>query len=67
MTHRANGSITLVGEITGTTEKAVQFRETVTGLELWIPRSVLQDGDALEMGDTDLVCARWFADREGLA
>ena len=59
--------VTLVGEITQTTDRAVLFRERVTDAELWIPRSVLRDGAEADTGDTDILCKTWFARREGLA
>lgn len=40
--------------------------ELPDGEEKWVPRSVLQDGGSLEFGDTDLICAEWFAKKEGL-
>lgn len=32
----------------------------------WIPRSVCDEGDILEIGDTDISVREWFADKEGL-
>jgi hypothetical protein len=59
--------ITLSGvdEVIATTEKAVlvsfsNFRET------WIPRSLCDNGECLEKGDTDIVVQEWFAKKEGL-
>lgn len=66
MTRRPPRTATLVGEIIRTTQAAVLYRETVTDRETWIPRSVLQDGDQVETGDTDLVCACWFIEKEDL-
>jgi hypothetical protein len=34
--------------------------------EVWIPRSVREDGADLGEGDTDIVVAEWFAEKEGL-
>lgn len=34
--------------------------------QVWIPRSVCQDGDTLKEGDTDIMVAEWFAEKEGL-
>lgn len=57
--------VSLEGEVARTTERAVLYRDE-WGNETWIPRSVLLDGDSLDDGDTDLVCAEWFAEKEGL-
>ena len=32
----------------------------------WIPRSLCDDGENLEEGDTDIVVDRWKAEQEGL-
>jgi hypothetical protein len=32
----------------------------------WLPRALCEDGDSLEVGDTDLRCAAWLAAQEGL-
>lgn len=57
---------TLIGEVLRpTTERAVLFR-LETGVEKWIPRSVCLDGDVISEGDTELVVAEWFCEKEGL-
>lgn len=56
---------TVKGEVKRTTRLAVLFKPE-DGDELWVPRSVCLDGDEIEDGDTDLVIADWFIDREGL-
>jgi len=49
------------------TAKAVLVRFSTAGrADVWIPRSVCEDGDALEEGDTDVVVQEWFAEREGM-
>lgn len=58
--------VDLEGEVHYETARAVEVK-LATGETIWIPRSVLLDGDALTIGDTDLVCAEWFALKEGLA
>lgn len=35
--------------------------------EVWVPRSVCEDGDSLDVGDTDICVSRWFAEREELS
>lgn len=55
----------LVGEVLRVSPRAVLFR-TDTGIETWIPRSVCLDGDTIDVGDTDLVVAEWFCEKEGL-
>ena len=47
-----------------TTDKAVLIKKGAT--EVWVPRSCVQDHDALAVGDTDLTVASWFVAREGL-
>jgi hypothetical protein len=49
-----------------TTEQAVLLRDR-SGRDTWIPRSQCEDGDALDIDDTDICVASWFASREGLA
>ncbi len=58
--------VTLNGGITRTTERAVLLAEN-EDTEHWIPRSVCLDGDTLEVGDTGVVVALWYAEQEGLA
>lgn len=55
---------TIHAEITRTTDKAVLV--TMDGENHWIPRSVCLDGDALEVGDDDLIVADWWLEKEGL-
>lgn len=55
---------TIDAEITRATGKAVLV--TIDGDEHWIPRSVCLDGDALDVGDADLIVADWWLEKEGL-
>lgn len=55
----------LTGEVVRATSYAVLFRDE-SGREWWIPRSVCLDGDSLDEGDTDLVVATWFCEKEGI-
>jgi hypothetical protein len=49
------------------TEKAVQVATDPHAENFqWIPRSVCENGDELEEGDTDICVERWFADKEDL-
>jgi hypothetical protein len=34
--------------------------------EIWIPRSVIENGDTIAKDDEDVVVQEWFAEREGL-
>ena len=61
--------VTLSGvQIVHTTKLAVQIGWTEHSEEMfaWIPRSLCVDGDTLGEGDTDVIVAQWFADKEGL-
>lgn len=54
-----------IDEIETTTDAAVLA--VIDGDELWIPRSVIEDGNSVEEGDDDsLEVAKWFAEKEGL-
>lgn len=33
----------------------------------WIPRSIIENGDEIKVGDDELSIARWWAEKEGLA
>lgn len=55
----------LVGEVLRVSPRAVLFRADA-GTEAWIPRSVCLDGDTIDVGDTDIVAAEWFCEKEGL-
>lgn len=53
------------GTIIAETDKAVLL-EQKNGDETWIPRSVIDGGDATEEQDRDPNVADWFIDKEGL-
>lgn len=54
-------------EVIAVTEKAVQVATDPHAENFqWIPRSVCENGDELEEGDTDICVERWFADKEDL-
>lgn len=69
--------VIVAGEVIHTTELAVLVRverdpqlpgfAPLPPREIWIPRSVCEDGDDLEEGDTSVVVRSWWADREGLS
>lgn len=59
------GQSTLSGEVTKTSRSAVLFVMD-DGTELWVPRSVCLDGDSLDEGDTDLVVADWWLEKNGV-
>ncbi len=56
---------TLDAEVTRTTEAAVLVR-LESGEEKWIPRSVCLEGDALDVGDSEVIVADWWIEKEGL-
>lgn len=52
---------TLSGEIIRVTDKAILFENDANGQQTWIPRSVCLDGDALNVGDSDVIIkTRWL-------
>jgi hypothetical protein len=56
---------TISAEITRATDKAVLVE--IDGEQHWIPRSVCLEGDMLDVGDTDIIVADWWLEKEGLA
>jgi hypothetical protein len=69
----ARAYVTLDGYVVRrTSEKAVGIAKDMPGLSAaaapltWLPRSACTDGDALDVGDTDIVCAEWIAEERGL-
>lgn len=58
------GQTTVSGEVKRTTDDAILF--VVNGDEIWVPRSVCLDGSNVEEGDTDLIIANWWAEKECL-
>ena len=56
--------VLICGEVIRLTEKAVLY--DIDGDETWIPKSVLENPDAINEGDTELYIARWFCDKEGI-
>jgi len=65
MKRRGFGQSTIEAEITRATDAAVLV--DLGDREVWIPRSVCLEGDALDVGDTDLIVADWFIEKEGLS
>jgi len=55
---------TIEAEITRATDRAVLI--VYEGDEVWVPRSVCLEGDSLSVGDTDLIVADWWLEKEGL-
>ncbi len=54
-------------DVIKTTEKAVLVFEEDNERELWIPRSVIEDGESVEEDeDLDLNVESWFCEKEGL-
>lgn len=54
------------GEVIRLTEKAVLFQSEFTEEEIWIPLSLCEEPDTIEVGDTELEIALWFAEKKGL-
>ncbi len=53
------------GTVIAETDKAVCLQRD-DDEDIWIPRSVIDGGDAMEEQDTDPLVADWFIDKEGL-
>jgi hypothetical protein len=59
------GQTTLAGDVIRATDSAVLF-ERNDGAEFWVPRRCCLQGDEVEVGDTDLVVADWWLEKQGL-
>lgn len=55
---------TIHAEIVDATDMAVRILHD--GEAHWVPRSVCLEGDALDVGDADVVIADWWLEKEGL-
>lgn len=64
MKRRGFGQTTIEAEIIRATDAAVLI--DLGDREVWVPRSVCLEGDMLDVGDTDLIVADWFIEKEGL-
>lgn len=64
MTRRSFGQTILSGIVTKTTDGAALF-DPDEGSEFWVPRRVCLDGSSIEEGDTDIVVADWWLEKEG--
>lgn len=55
----------LFGRVMRLTEKAVLFEVEENGSprEHWIPKSQIEEGDSVSMGDTEIEVTEWFADK----
>jgi hypothetical protein len=55
-------------EVIAVTDMAIQIAWTEQSDDKthWIPRSLCEDGDRLDVGDTDVSVAKWFAIKEDL-
>lgn len=58
----------LFGEVVHITPKAVLFEyldndETV---EIWIPKSVIDDGEEVSIGDSEIYVQRWYCEKQDL-
>lgn len=56
---------TLAGEVVRTTSSAILFKRD-DGTEFWVPRRCCLQGEDIDAGDTDLVVADWWLEKEGL-
>lgn len=54
------------GMVIAETDMAVLLEMDAGQGEIWIPRSVIDGGDATEENDKDPLVADWFCDKEGL-
>lgn len=58
---------TVTAEVKATTDDAVLLDADGVTEPVWVPRSVIEDGDELSRGDSgELEIATWFAEKEGL-
>lgn len=55
---------TIPTEIIRTTDDAVLAE--IEGDEVWVPRKVCLDGASVNVGDTDIIVADWWLEKEGL-
>lgn len=53
-------------EVIAVTDEAVLIVDSDGDNDMWIPRSVLQDGHSILPGCKELAVQRWFAEKEGL-
>ncbi len=61
--------IVITGIVTAVTDKAVMLQmddSPNADNDVWVPRSVINEGRDVEFEDTDLEVAEWFCDKEGL-
>jgi len=54
------------GRIAVLTDQAALLKRE-NGEEVWIPRSLIEDQEYLEVEETEIFVAKWFCDKEGLA
>jgi hypothetical protein len=65
----AGAYVTLDGYVVRkTTELAVGIGKVDNAFAVltWLPRSACEDGDALDLGETDIVCRESLAEEKGL-
>lgn len=62
--------VAVSGEVTRTTARAVLFvqRHPNHRREYWIPRSLIEDGDTIDVDDelTEISVEEWFLTQEGI-
>lgn len=66
MSSSGNEFVEFNGTVKKATDKAILFTMEDSKQEVWIPRSVIEDGDELEEDEIDqtIFVKEWFADRE---
>lgn len=59
----------LQGKVKKLTDRAVLFSFKNYGelVEKWIPKSVIDEGDDVSVGDEEVLVAEWFCDKEDFA
>jgi hypothetical protein len=60
-----SGHKLIFGDVKHVTEKAILFAVDEDGeqREHWVPKSQVEDGDDVAVGDSELYVTAWFADK----
>lgn len=56
----------VTGTVTFVTAKAVLYVSKAAKTEHWIPRSMIEDGDDIEIGEQEMLVKEWFLDKEDI-
>lgn len=59
----------IVCNVMSQTEKAVKIKAILYGREkyLWVPRSLIEEGDDVAEGESEIRVKTWWAEQEGFA